>query len=946
MSREVFSLVGRIRAEGFGGLTKHWNKLDKQLDRAVKKIDKFGRDVTKVGVGLTKLTAPIAIVGAAAIKFGADFDDAMKKSIAIMGDLSVAMEKKMATAARNVAKVSTFTAKQAAEAYFFLASAGMNAVEAIAALPRVAKFAQAGAFDLALATDLLTDAQSALGLVTDDAAQNLENMTRVGDVLVKANTLANASVQQFSEALTNKAGAALRMVNKEVEEGVAVLAVYADQGLKGAAAGDALNIVMRDLQKASINNRAAFEEAGVAVFDATGNMRHMGDIIGDLEDHFEGLTDEQARTDLAILGFTDKSISATLALLGTSDAIKEYEDGLLDAGGITNEVAEKQLKSFINQLKLLRNKLVDVGLTLWEAILPTLTDYLIPALEKTIKLVAGAAEWFNNLNPIIKDTAVMTAMFLVVLGPLLIGIGKLISLIKVAKMVFMSFSLVMAANPIGLIVTAIGLLIIAGIALYRNWDIVKEKLGIAWKAIVFATREAVSFIKLAFFGMIQLIIFQLNSMFGLIPGLGKQLDFLSAKVDHLAAKEKLLVAQRRQARAAAKAKIADEKALAAAVEAARKATEEAAAAEEKRAAAAAAKAAAAAAAAAANKERKSLTELAEARKKAAEAAKKQAAQAKELAENRADFEEQWTDKLLQSVLTRKEMLEVEFREALARARELGAKRQDIELFYHIKRLKLAEDEAKKKAKLAKKELDERKEKLALLRDLAIQAVDQLFSILAQTTDNQIEKIDQEADAQKAAIDESVLGEEEKEKQKAAIDEKADKKKRVLMREQAKRDKASAVFAAIVNTFQAVSKALTLGFPLGVIMAVLFGILGFAQVAAIAAEPLPALAGGGVVQRSRGGTPLIAGEGGEDEMILPMQTGVRKVVSDVINGIRSAINGPSLPGGLGASNPAMAGAGGGGVHYHIGTLIADDSGYRELDRRMLKFHNQEKQRKGE
>ena len=136
--------------------------------------------------------------------------------------------------AKSVSKTTTYSAKQAAEAYYFLASAGMSAATSMAALPKVAKFAQAGNFDLALATDLVTDAQSALGLSSKDTAKSIEGLTRVSDVLVKANTLANASVQQFSESLTNKAGAALRLVGKDVEEGVAVLAAFADQGLKGS----------------------------------------------------------------------------------------------------------------------------------------------------------------------------------------------------------------------------------------------------------------------------------------------------------------------------------------------------------------------------------------------------------------------------------------------------------------------------------------------------------------------------------------------------------------------------------------------------------------------------------------------------------------------------------------------------------------------------------------
>ena len=245
--RELFKLVGEVSLRGIGTVQKNLTAVDKEARVVARSIDRLGKDFTKVGMSMTKaFTVPLVAAGAGVVKFGADFQKAMAGSIAIMGDLSDSMKNDMEMAARAVAKTTKHSATQAAEAYFFLASAGKSAAQSIELLPRVAAFAQAGNFDLALATDLLTDAQSALGLSSKDTAEDMRNMTKVSDVLVKANTLANASVQQFSESLTNKGGAALRMLNKSVEEGVAVLAVYADQGLKGSAAGESLNIVMRD----------------------------------------------------------------------------------------------------------------------------------------------------------------------------------------------------------------------------------------------------------------------------------------------------------------------------------------------------------------------------------------------------------------------------------------------------------------------------------------------------------------------------------------------------------------------------------------------------------------------------------------------------------------------------------------------------------------------------
>ncbi len=271
------------------------------------------------------------------------FNQAMNESLAIMGNVGEVMRDKLQKTAIEVASTVKFSAAETAKAYFFLASAGLSAQQSIAALPLVAKFAQAGMFDLSRATDLLTDAQSALGLTVDDATQNLLSMTRVADVLVKANTLANASVEQFSEALTTKAAAALRFLGKEIEEGVAVLAVFADQGKKGADAGTALDIVIRELSEKAIKNTQAFRKHRIAVFDATGTMRNFADIVENLTSVLEPLSPELRQATLMQLGFSAKSVSNIKTLIGLADRIREYEKGLRLAGGTTAAVSAKQL---------------------------------------------------------------------------------------------------------------------------------------------------------------------------------------------------------------------------------------------------------------------------------------------------------------------------------------------------------------------------------------------------------------------------------------------------------------------------------------------------------------------------------------------------------------------------------------------------------------------------
>ena len=346
-------------------------------------------------------------IGVASVKAFADFDAAMTQSLAIMGNVSSAMEGEMQQAARDVAKTTTFSAEEAARAYFFLASAGLDAEQSVAALPQVAQFAQAGMFDLSQATDLLTDAQSALGLtIRDDAAANMENMAQVADVLVKANTLANASVEQFSQSLTNKAGAALSVANKGIEEGVAVLAVFADQGVKGAEAGERLSVMLRDITRAGAANADEFAKLGLQVFDAEGNLRNMADVTAEFERVLGPMSDAQKAATLDTLGLTRSVADNIKLVLGSSQQMRDYEQSLLDAGGTAEDVATKQLQTFGAQMQLVRSHIGDVFLTIGSRLVPALLDLFdnfggMERVEEITNRVAGAFNraWFTQIKP-------------------------------------------------------------------------------------------------------------------------------------------------------------------------------------------------------------------------------------------------------------------------------------------------------------------------------------------------------------------------------------------------------------------------------------------------------------------------------------------------------------------------------------------------------------------
>lgn len=348
---------------------------------------KMARFFGLVKAGAVIAASALAVIVSGSVFAAAKFDQHMTQALAIMegvtADLRVALEQ----AARDVAKTTTFSANEAADAYYYLAAAGFTAAESVKLLPVVARFAQASLIDMAEATDRLVSIMTAFGLRTGDALAQAETLTRVSDALVKGATLSLGTMEELGTALVTGTAQAFRLVGKEMEEALAVLMVYANQGIKGAAAGTALSIVMRELQTKAIKNAEAFGEFGISVFDAAGEMRNMADIIADFERAMVGMSDEEKKNLLLKLGLTDRSNKFLLSLIGTSDAIRQYEKELREAGGYTERVAQAQLGSFIAQLTIMWHKIIDMGITIGNVLLPHLTE-----------VVKAIGNWFDANN--------------------------------------------------------------------------------------------------------------------------------------------------------------------------------------------------------------------------------------------------------------------------------------------------------------------------------------------------------------------------------------------------------------------------------------------------------------------------------------------------------------------------------------------------------------------
>jgi hypothetical protein len=138
-------------------------------------------------------------------------------------------------------------------------------------------------------------------------------------------------------------------------------------------------------------------------------------------------------------------------------------------------------------------------------------------------------------------------------------------------------------------------------------------------------------------------------------------------------------------------------------------------------------------------------------------------------------------------------------------------------------------------------------------------IGQVFNTIGGIYDLQESKIDAFEEKEKARIENSLISEENKAAALDKLNEDVLKKRKALARKQAAIDKAQAIFSAIVSGANAVVQALTAGPIIGPLLAKITAGLVAAQIATIAATPLPSLAIGTDMVKSDGMAMIHRGE---------------------------------------------------------------------------------------
>ncbi len=332
--------------------------------------------------GLLGVVAGVAGAGQVIGMFSR-FDDTMRQVAAVSG----ATEEEFARlrdAASEMGRTTRFSAVQAAEGLRFLSMAGFDADKAMASLPGVLQLASAGAVDLGVAADIVTNIMSGFRIEAGDLA-------KVNDVLVAAFTSSNSTLTELGSAFSY-VGPIAKSAGQSFEETVAILAKLHDAGIKGERAGTALRGAMARLARPTRMVKEAVAELGLEVKGSDGKMRSFIDILGDLEK-------KGADTEQVIKLFGQEAGPGMAALLGLgTEKLREYEKSLHNVGGTAERIADQMEQGIGGSLRKLKSAGEGLGLVFGDAVAPAISA-AADGLAVMARLLTGVPE------PVVRMTA-------------------------------------------------------------------------------------------------------------------------------------------------------------------------------------------------------------------------------------------------------------------------------------------------------------------------------------------------------------------------------------------------------------------------------------------------------------------------------------------------------------------------------------------------------------
>ena len=473
-------------------LTKDLNASNKSFADQARKdfaiMDQGYAKIEKAVMGAVKTAAAgSAAFAAYSVTVGSAFEAQMSTVEAISG--ATAEQMTMLTDKAKQLGISTqFSATEAGKGMEYMAMAGWKTEQMLSGLPGILDLAAASGEELGAVSDIVTDDLTAFGMSADQAG-------RFADVLAAAATNANTNVALMGETFSYAAPLAGSM-GYSVEDLAVATGLMANASIKGSSAGTALRNIMTRMAKPTKESAEAMKALGLSLTDDEGNMKSFMEIMEDMRDGFEGLSEtEKAYYATELAG--KQGLSGLLAIVNASEEdFDKLSDAITNSAGAARRMAAVRIDNLQGDVTLAKSAMEGLGIETYGVIEGPLRDFVqkgtagiqnltkeiqrnAPTIERELGEIAdGMADFAGDALSVgqffLKNPKVLTAAFAGVAT--MMGSYKLMSGMNALAQTVATFGKLgpVAHGTLGIVAVAGALA--AGGAAYNAWyDSAKQK---------------------------------------------------------------------------------------------------------------------------------------------------------------------------------------------------------------------------------------------------------------------------------------------------------------------------------------------------------------------------------------------------------------------------------------------------------------------------------------
>lgn len=455
--------------------------------KAGEALQGFGSKATAAGKNLSlKLTAPLVAIGGAAFKMSSDFESSMSKIVGLVGvaaDEVEAWEGQVKDLAGTYGK----SAKESADALFFITSAGLRGADAITTLEASLKASAVGLGDVSTVADLATSAMNAYG-------SSVLPASKATDIMVAAVREGKLEASELAGSMGKVLPIASSMGVRFDEVG-ATFAALSRTGTDASEAATQLRGILGALLKPTSDAEKQLTELGLSSSDLRTQIGEQG-LFATLQTLTSAFGDNE--TAQARVFGNVRALAGVMDLMGANvetteaifDAMTTTTGDLDKAFEVTSETAGFKMAQAFSQMKIALMEFGDI------------VSPLIVSIGSAVKFISGR---FREMDDGTKKIVIAIGLMLAAIGPGLLIVGKLASVFgvffktigfgiqvvnamrgatvasiaatKVASIVTGAWAgavrlltLAWAANPIGLIVVALGVLVTGLIIAYKRFE--------------------------------------------------------------------------------------------------------------------------------------------------------------------------------------------------------------------------------------------------------------------------------------------------------------------------------------------------------------------------------------------------------------------------------------------------------------------------------------------